>query len=216
MSENPTLVTAEHFRYVASHTTRDDAFLSSLRTAAAAAGLPPIAISSAQASFIQIILKAARAKQVVEVGTLGGYSAIWMARALPPDGRVRTLEISPKHAEFARSWIAKSDVASRIEVITGDARQVLPGIGADSADAMFLDADKASYPAYLEQGMRIVRKGGLILADNAFAFGQLFDQNPTDREAPAIRAFNEVVPKTEGLHGVIVPLGDGCWVCVKE
>jgi len=216
MSENPTLVTAEHFRYVTSHTTQDDAFLNSLRAAAAAAGIPQIAISSAQASFIQILLKAARVKQVVEVGTLGGYSAIWMARALPPDGRVRTLEISPKHAEFARSWIAKSDVASRIEVIVGDARQVLPGLGADSADAMFLDADKASYPAYLEQGMRIVRRGGLILADNAFAFGQLFDQNPTDREAPAIRAFNEVVPKTKGLHGVIVPLGDGCWVCVKE
>jgi caffeoyl-CoA O-methyltransferase len=216
MSENPTLVTAEHFRYVASHTTQDDAFLISLRAAAAAAGIPQIAISSGQASFIQIILKAARVKQVVEVGTLGGYSAIWMARALPPEGRVRTLEISPKHAEFARSWIAKSDVASRIEVVVGDARQVLPGLGADSADAMFLDADKASYPAYLEQGMRIVRRGGLILADNAFAFGQLFDQNPTDREAPAIRAFNEVVPKTKGLHGVIVPLGDGCWVCVKE
>ena len=124
MSENPTLITAEHFRYVASHTTQDDALLSSLRAAAAAAGIPPISIASAQASFIQILLKATRAKQVVEVGTLGGYSAIWMARALPPDGRVRTLEISPKHAEFARSWIAKSDVASRIEV---DRRRRAPG-----------------------------------------------------------------------------------------
>jgi predicted O-methyltransferase YrrM len=216
MSENPTLVTAEHFRYLAARTVQDDDFLKALKKAAAEAGLPPIAISAAQASFMQILLKAAKAKDVVEVGTLGGYSAIWMARALPKDGKVRTLEISPKHAEFARSWIAKSDVAGKIEVVVGDGRQVLPGLAADSADAAFLDADKTSYPAYLEQCLRIVRKGGLILADNAFAFGQLFDPHPTDREAPAIKAFNEVVPKTKGLHGVIVPLGDGCWVCLKE
>jgi predicted O-methyltransferase YrrM len=139
-----------------------------------------------------------------------------MARALPSDGKVKTLEISPKHAEFARSWVAKSDVAGKVEVLLGDGRQVLPTIAADWADAAFLDADKVSYPAYLEQCLRIVRKGGLIMVDNAFAFGQLFDRTPTDREAPAIQAFNEIVPKTRGLHGVIVPLGDGCWVCVKE
>ena len=216
MSENPTLVTAEHFRYVASHTTQDDAFLISLRKAAAEAGIPPIAISSAQASFIQILLKATRAKQVVEVGTLGGYSAIWMARALPADGRVRTLEISPKHAEFARAL--DREVGRGLPHRSGRGRRApgAAGVRADSADAMFLDADKASYPAYLAQGMRIVRRGGLIMADNAFAFGQLFDEKPTDREAPAIQAFNEFVPKTRGLHGVIVPLGDGCWVCVKE
>jgi predicted O-methyltransferase YrrM len=216
MSEDPTLVTAKHFEYVAAHTVREDAFLAELRKAAALEGIPPIAISAAQASFIQVLLKATGAKQVVEVGTLGGYSAIWMARALPKDGRVRTLEISPKHAAFAKSWIAKSDVAGKVEVLLGDARKLLPDFATDSADAAFLDADKPSYPQYLEQCMRIVRKRGLIMADNAFAFGQLFDANPTDREAPAIKAFNEVVPKIRGLQGVIVPLGDGCWVCVKE
>src|SRR5436190_19655211 len=123
MSENPTLVTARHFDYVASHTVREDDFLKSLKRAAAEAGIPPIAISPAQASLMQILLKATGAKNVVEVGTLGGYSAIWMARALPKDGRVRTLEISQKHAEFARSWIAKSDVAGKIEVLVGDARK---------------------------------------------------------------------------------------------
>jgi predicted O-methyltransferase YrrM len=216
MSENPTLVTAEHFRYVASHTVQEDDLLKSLKKAAAEAGMPPIAISAAQASFMQILLKATKARNVVEVGTLGGYSAIWMARALPGDGKVKTLEISPKHAEFARGWVAKSDVAGKVEVLLGDGRQVLPTLATDWADAAFLDADKVSYPAYLEQCLRIVKKGGLIMVDNAFAFGQLFDQKPTDREAPAIQAFNEIVPKTRGLHGVIVPLGDGCWVCVKE
>jgi predicted O-methyltransferase YrrM len=216
MSEAPTLVTAEHFRYVAAHTKQDDAFLASLKHAAAEAGLPPIAISAAQASFIQILLKATGATDVVEVGTLGGYSAIWMARALPEGGRVRTIELSPRHADFARSFIAKSDVAAKIEVVTGDARRVLPSFAADSADAAFLDADKGSYPAYLTECLRIVRRRGLIMADNAFAFGQLFHAAPTDREAPAIKAFNELVPATNAVQGVIVPLGDGCWVCVKE
>src|SRR5262249_38654307 len=168
---------------------------SSLKRAAAASGIPPIAISPAQASLMQILLKASGAKRVVEVGTLGGYSAIWMARALPKDGRVTTVEISPKHADFARSWIAKSDVAGKVEVITGDARAVLPDLATDSADAAFLDADKVSYPVYLDQCLRIVRRRGLIMVDNAFAFGQLFDPTPTDREAPAIKAFNEIVPK---------------------
>jgi predicted O-methyltransferase YrrM len=100
--------------------------------------------------------------------------------------------------------------------VCGDAREVLPGFEADSADAAFLDADKTGYPFYLGQCMRIVKRGGLIMADNAFAFGQLFDERPTDRETPAVKAFNEIVRRTEGLHGVIVPLGDGCWVCVRE
>jgi predicted O-methyltransferase YrrM len=216
MSENPTLVSSEHFRYVAAHTRADDGFLQSLKAAAKEAGLPPIAISPAQASFMQILLKATGAKHVIEVGTLGGYSAIWMARALPEGGKVKTIEVSPKHADFARTWIAKSDVANRVEVITGDARTVLGTIPADSADCAFLDADKVSYPVYLEQCMRIVRSRGLILVDNAFAFGQLLDPHPTDRETPAIKAFNELVPTTKDLHGVIVPLGDGCWVCVKD
>jgi predicted O-methyltransferase YrrM len=216
MSEAPTLVTAEHFLYVASHTKGEDAFLGALRAAAAEEGLPAIAISPAQASFLQIVLKAAKVERVVEVGTLGGYSAIWMARALPAGGRVRTIEISPRHAAFARTWIARSDVAEKIEVLCGDAHALLPSFEADSADAAFLDADKTGYPFYLEQCLRIVKRGGLVMADNAFAFGELFAAAPRDRETPAVRAFNEIVPKTKGLHGVIVPLGDGCWVCVKD
>ena len=84
-----------------------------------------------------------------------------------------------------------------------------------SADAAFLDADKSSYPLYLKESLRIVRKGGLVMVDNAFAFGQLFDENPKDREANAVKAFNEVMAKTRELQSVIVPVGDGLWVGVK-
>ena len=216
MSDTSSPVTAEHFRYIVERTVREDAFLADLKKAASAEGIPPIWVAPEQASFMQILLKLAHAKDVVEVGTLAGYSAIAMARALPEGGLVRTIELNPKHAEFARRWVARSDVAARVVVHQGGGMDVLPGFATGSADAAFLDADKGSYPSYLEECLRIVRPGGLILADNAFAFGQLLDSNATDREVPAVRAFNEVMAKEPRLHSVIVPIGDGLWVGVKR
>src|SRR5262249_22928052 len=104
MSEVSSQVTAEHFRYIAEHTSREDSFLADLKRAASAEGIPSIWIAPEQASFMQILLKLAKAREVVEVGTLAGYSAIAMARALPKGGRVRTIEIVPKHADFAKRW----------------------------------------------------------------------------------------------------------------
>jgi predicted O-methyltransferase YrrM len=216
MSDVSTEIGADHFRYIAEHTTPEDEFLRELKKAAAAAGIPSIWIAPEQASFMRILLKAARAREVIEVGTLAGYSAISMARALPPDGRVRTIELEPKHAEFAERWIARSDVAGRVQVLRGAGMDVLPKLAADSADAAFLDADKASYPRYLAECLRIVRKGGLIMVDNALAFGQLLDAKATDREVPAVRAFNDHIVKVRELESVIVPLGDGLWVGVRR
>jgi predicted O-methyltransferase YrrM len=216
MSAKSTLVTQQHFDYIASHTSAEDSFLKDLKRAAGAEGIPEIWISPEQASFMQIVLKAAGVKNVVEVGTLAGYSAIAMARALPAGGRVRTIELLEKHANFARSWAAKSDVADRIEVICGSGAEVLAKMEANSADAAFLDADKGGYPTYLEQCLRIVRAGGLIMVDNAFAFGELFDEKPADKEVPAVRAFNEIMAKERRLQGVILPIGDGLWVGVKK
>jgi len=216
MSEDPTRVTEAQFRYLAEHTARDDAFLAELKQAAQAAGIPSIWISPGQASLIQILLRLAGARTVVEVGTLAGYSAVVMARALPPEGRVHTIEIDPRRAEFAEAWIARSDVARKIVVHRAAAAQVLPRFADDSADAAFLDADKPGYPLYLRECMRIVRPRGLILADNAFAFGQLLDEHAADPDVAAMRAFNELVTHMTGLRSVIVPLGDGLWVGVKD
>ena len=215
MSTSSTLVTAEHFRYIAERTAQEDDFLRDLKRDAAAAGIPEISICPEQAAFMQILLRLAKAKDVVEIGTLAGYSAISMARALPEDGRLRTIEFNPKHADFAESRFKRSDVAGRIELFRGAGMDVLPRFATDSADAAFLDADKASYGAYLKECLRIVRRGGLILVDNAFAFGQLFDEEPTDREAPAVREFNEIMAREKRLASVIVPLGDGLWVGIK-
>jgi predicted O-methyltransferase YrrM len=216
MSESSSQVSAEHFRYIAERTAREDDFLRDLKHTAAAEGIPSIWIAPEQASFMQILLRAAHVREVVEVGTLAGYSAIAMARALPEGGRVRTIELEQKHADFAERWVAKSDVAGRIVVHRGAGMEVLPGFATDSADAAFLDADKASYPRYLGECLRIVRRGGLIMVDNAFAFGELFAATPTDREVGAIRAFNDLMAKTEALQSVIVPIGDGLWVGVRR
>lgn len=216
MSENSTLVTAEHFRYVAEHTTREDNFLRRLKAEARAAGLPAIWISPEQASFMQALLKLCKAKEVVEVGTLAGYSAICMARALPEGGRVHTVEVSGKHADFAGKWVAESDVASRIKIHRGAGKDILPKFKTDSADAAFLDADSSSYPLYLKECLRIVCSGGLIMVDNAFGYGRLFDPDANDREVVGIREFNDIMVRERSLTGVIVPLGDGLWVAVKQ
>lgn len=215
MSENPTLVTARHFEYLAARTAKEDAFLKQLRRAARKAKIPAISIGFAQASFMQILLKLIRAKVVIEIGTLFGYSAISIARALPRGGRVHTIELNERFADFAEAWIAKSDVAGRVRVHRGAGLDLLPKFRADSADAAFLDADKANYPGYLRESLRIVRPGGLIMVDNAFAFGELFSRRPRDRETPAVKRFNEIMARERRLHSIVVPLGDGLWVGVK-
>jgi caffeoyl-CoA O-methyltransferase len=216
MSAEGTLVTSRHFQYIAARTAPEGQLLSQLKEAARAAGIPAIWISPEQASLMQILLRAIGARRVIEVGTLAGYSAIAMAGALPPDGRVDTIEIEPRHAAFAEDWVARSDAKGKVVVHRGAGLDVLPRFAADSADAAFLDADKGNYPGYLRESLRIVRRGGLILVDNAFAFGQLFDERPTDREVEAVRAFNEVMARESRLQSVIVPIGDGLWVGVRR
>jgi predicted O-methyltransferase YrrM len=213
MSEISTPVTAAHFQYLAERTTREDDFLRDLKVTARAEGLPPIWISPEQGSFMQILLKAVRAKEVVEIGTLAGYSAIWMARALPVDGHVRTIESSPRHADFADRWISNSNVAERIKLHRGRGEDILPRFAASYADAAFIDADKNAYPVLLRECLRVVRRGGLIMADNAFGFGRLFDT--ADDGAAAMREFNDIMSKETSLQSIIVPVGDGLWFGLK-
>jgi predicted O-methyltransferase YrrM len=215
MSEDSTRVTDRHFDYVREHTAREDDFLRELKDEARAQGIPPIWIAPEQASLMQILLRSIGAREVVEVGTLAGYSAIAMARALPERGRVRTIELSTKHADFAERWIARSDVRGKVEVLRGKGADVMPRLEANSADAAFLDADKASYPIYLREALRIVRARGLVMVDNAFAFGELFSEKPKAGEVEAVRAFNEIMSREKALQSVIVPIGDGLWVGVK-
>ncbi|HLU40137.1 MAG TPA: O-methyltransferase [Planctomycetota bacterium] len=216
MSSTSSTVTEKHFAYLAQRTRGDDEFLLRLKEAARAAGLPEIWIAPEQASLIEILLALRGARDVVEVGTLAGYAAIRMARAIGAGGTVKTIEVEPCHAAFARQWIAASDVAGRVEVLEGDARAILPTLPAESADACFIDADKAGYLAYVDECVRILRPRGLLLVDNAFAFGRVLAADDQDPEVVAIRRCNDAIAARTDLRGVIVPLGDGCWVAVKE
>ncbi|MBL4847568.1 MAG: O-methyltransferase [Planctomycetes bacterium] len=215
MSQTSTRLSEAHYGYIAARARAEGAFLSELKKEASRAGIPSIAISPEQAAFMGVLLRSAGAKDVVEVGTLAGYSAISMARALPTDGHVRTIEFSATHADFAEAQIARSDVAGKITVHRGAGLDVLPTFEAESADAAFLDADKVNYTHYLEHCLRIVRPGGLIMVDNAMAFGHLLDEENQTESVVAIRAFNDQMAADPRVEGVIVPLGDGFWVATK-
>jgi predicted O-methyltransferase YrrM len=220
MSKTGSPVGPAHFDWLRRQNRPEDPFLRDLRLAAAQVGLPEIHIAWEQVLLFEVLLGLCGATRVVEVGTLGGYSAIAMARALPEGGRVVTVELDAAHAAFARQWIAKSDVAERIEVIVGAGARVLPGLAAASFDAAFIDADKQGYPGYLRECLRLLRRGGLFLADNALAFGRLLDvgAGQDDPGVAGIRAFHRVMAEAASrgeLRFAVVPLGDGCWVAQK-
>jgi predicted O-methyltransferase YrrM len=195
--------------YIATLFARDDAVLAELREAADREGLPPIAISAATGRLLQVLLTAIRAERVLEVGTLGGYSAIWMARALSPTGRLVSIEINPAHAEFARRYIVRAGLDDRVDVRVGRALEVLPSFDGERFDAVFLDADKEPLPTYFDWALRLLRPGGLLIADNALWGGRVLDTSVDDEGTHGVREFNQRLSSDPRLRGTIVPVGDG-------
>lgn len=211
-----TALSDQLFNYLTDKFGTDDDLLRDLKRDAEAQGIPSIQISQEQSAFMQVFLRSINARRVLEVGTLAGYSAIVMARALPAVGRVDTIELKPAHAQFARTYISKAGLSDVITVHEGAGIDILPKFVGEPYDFAFLDADKKSYPLYLEHCYRLVRPGGVIAADNAFAFGQLFDETPTDREANSMKAFNEMIAADKRFQCMIVPVGDGLLLAVKK
>ena len=159
-----------------------DAALDAALAANAAAGLPPIDVSPAQGRLLQILARVAGARAILEIGTLGGYSTIHLARALPADGRLVSLEASPHHAAVARANIARAGLADRVEVVVGRALDRLPTLSGPF-DLVFIDADKPSNPAYLDHALRLSRPGTVIVIDNVVREGRITDAGSAD---PAI------------------------------
>lgn len=187
----------------------EDPALLALREDADRAGLPPIAISADTGRLLQVLIRAVGARRVLEVGTLGGYSAIWMARALPPDGSLVTLERDPGHAAFARRHLAAAGVAHLVDVREGLALHLLPALDGERFDLVFLDADKEPLPTYLDWALRLVRPGGAIVADNALWGGRVLDERVTDDATLAVREFNRRLATDPRITGIVVPTGDG-------
>ena len=200
--------------YIASLFARDDDVLAALREAADREGLPPISISAVTGRLLQILLRAVRAERVLEVGTLGGYSGIWMARALPASGRLVTIEVDERHAEFARRYFVRARLDQLIDLRIGRALDVLPAFDGERFDAIFLDADKEPLPTYFDWSLRLLRPGGLLIADNALWGGRVLDPTTEDDGTRGIREFNRRMASDERVQGTIVPVGDGLAVAV--
>jgi predicted O-methyltransferase YrrM len=150
----------------------DDPALSAALESSDAAGLPHIAVSAQQGKFLSLLAGAIQARRVLELGTLGGFSTIWLARGVGPQGRVVTLEYEPKHAEVARANLQRAGVADRVEVVVGAALDTLPTV-TGPFDLVFIDADKDNYPAYLEWAIKLARPGSVIVLDNVVRDGRV-------------------------------------------
>jgi predicted O-methyltransferase YrrM len=204
-------------RYVADLFAPEDDLLRDLRDEMARRGFPDIAVSASQGALLGVLLAAVGARRVLEIGTLGGYSAIWMARALPAGGRLITLEVDPDRAAFAREFAARAGLDDRIDVRVGAAIESIRAMidaGEAQFDACFIDADKENYPAYLDHAFELVRTGGLVLADNVFWNGRILDEDPPDEGTRAILEFNRRLATDERIRATLVPVRDGLAVGV--
>ena len=185
----------------------DDGLLYALR-AAKQAGLPEIQISPIQGKFLQLLAVACDAQNILEIGSLGGYSGIWLARALPANGRFITLEINPTHAEVVRNAFAKAGVSNRAEVRVGNALDLLPLLEQEAPfDLIFIDADKPPYPKYLDWALRLSRPGSIIIADNCIRSGKGFEE-PQDEGMAGIVAYNNRIASDTRLISLDLAMDD--------
>ena len=169
-----------------------DPALAAALAASEAAGLPAIQVTAAQGKFLHLLARACGARAILEVGTLGGYSTIWLARALPPGGRLITLEMDPKHAEVARANLARAKLSDVVELRLGRALDTLPRLLAERRgpfDLVFIDADKANIPEYFSAALGLCRKGSWIVVDNVVRGGEVADAASADPNVQGVRRF---------------------------
>ena len=195
--------------YIAGLFAPEDELLAALREEADRTGMPPIAVSADEGRLLQVLLMSIRARRVLEVGTLGGYSAIWMARVLPDDGELLSIEIEQRHAEFARRYVQRAGLADRVEIRVGRALDILPSLDGEKFDAVFLDADKEPMPNYFEWALRLLRPGGLLIADNTLWGGRVLDDAERDEKTTAVREFNRRMATDPRVLSILVPTHDG-------
>ena len=172
--------------------------------AAETAKLPAIQVSSGQGKFLQLLARILGARNILEIGTLGGYSTIWMARALPEGGKIITLEADPKHADVARKNFARAGVETKVELRLGKALDTLPQIASEGRgpfDMFFIDANKSNMPEYFEWSLKLARTGSVIIADNVVREGAVLDANSKDADIQGIRRFLEMVGKEKRVSG---------------
>lgn len=185
----------------------DDDALSAAVAKSDEAGLPSIQVSPPQGKFIHLLARIQGARRILEIGTLGGYSTIWLARALPADGKLVTIEIDAKHAEVAISNIERAGLTDKVNVLNGDARDLLPQLEKTidaPFDLTFIDADKASIPFYFESAVRMSRPGSLILVDNVVRDGAVIQEASEDASVQGVRKLNEMMAADSSVTATVI------------
>jgi caffeoyl-CoA O-methyltransferase len=188
--------------------TNDDALQSALADSERN-GLPRINVSANEGRLLYILARMSVARRILEIGTLGGYSTIWLARALPDDGRLLSLEYSTKHAEVARANIERAGLGDKVEVRVGAGLDLLPQIAANGEgpyDLFFIDADKENYPGYLEWAIKLSRPGSVILSDNLIRNGAAMNPSPDDSAATVVARYNRELATNPRLESIILPI----------
>jgi predicted O-methyltransferase YrrM len=178
--------------YISDQLVSSDPALEAALANSSAAGLPPIAVAPNQGKLLNLLARIANATSILEIGTLGGYSTIWLGRALPGNGRLLTLEADPHHAEVARSNIAAAGLAAVVDVRVGPALEVLPEIDGPF-DLIFIDADKQTYPDYFQWAVRLSQPGTVIIADNVVRSGEVADMSNEDAGVVGVRRMYELI-----------------------
>ncbi|MFA3874132.1 O-methyltransferase [Streptomyces sp. MMCC 100] len=193
--------------YFITHLAQDDDALASARRESDAAGLPPVNVAANQGKLLQLLAQIQGARTVLEIGTLGGYSTIWLARALPADGRLVTLEYSARHAEVAVRNITRAGLDGLVDVRVGPALESLPKLADENPppfDLVFIDADKGNNPGYLEWALKLTSTGSLIVIDNVVRGGRVADAGETADDVRGTRAAIELIGSHPRLSGTAV------------
>jgi predicted O-methyltransferase YrrM len=194
-------------RYFSDSLLPNDPILEHALEATAAAGLPAIAVSPNQGKLLQILAQIIGARSILEIGTLGGYSTIWLARGLSPGGRLITLEIDQQHADVARSNISRAGFQDVVEILVGNALDTLPRLGAERRgpfDFIFIDADKQNIPTYFESALKLSRPGTVIVVDNVVRDGAVVDAESTDASVQGVRRFVEQLAADSRASGTAI------------
>lgn len=195
---------------------RNDGVLEATRKNSVESGLPPISIKPEEGQFLQLLVRACGARKALEIGTLGGYSGIWILRGLLPGGKLITLEREPHHAQVARQHFDQAGVGDRVEIRLGNAHQSLKGLVDEGPfDFVFIDAEKPGYSAYFDWALENTRLGGTIATHNAFRKGSILGQGPADEFTPHTIAFNQKVAAEPRVISTIYPAGDGMLIAVR-
>ena len=185
----------------------EDEILKAADASVKEANIPPISVSANQGKFLQVLAKTCNAKKILEVGTLVGYSTIWMARALPKDGKLISLEFEPLHARVAKKNIERAGLSNIVDIRIGKAIDLLPLLEKNNEgpfDMIFIDADKPPYTEYFQWALKLSRPGTLIVADNVIRDGKVMDPKSTDDMVQGARRFNEFLSKTPGVTATII------------